>query len=82
MVSLADAQTKQKEIGESLLAGSFKYSVLFVTIDSSQFYNNAFVVLYGDYFLLFTEHHGYHIEHTDEVLKCNQFVRVEIEQVQ
>lgn len=75
MIPISEVKAKVAEIGKTLLStdSRFRRSVLLVTIDSSQFYRNAFVIKWKGFYLLFTEHHGYHFEHEDEVLRCLQF---------
>jgi hypothetical protein len=67
-LSYAEAQAKLAEIGKQLTAASFgKYMVAVIASDGSVFtYRYAFVVSYGGWFLVFTEHHGYHIYGDDE----------------
>jgi hypothetical protein len=65
--SIREANAKLCEIGATLRAGDFKGSVLVVTHDSIQFFDNALAKTYGEWLLVWTEHCGYFVHHEDEV---------------
>ncbi len=66
--SVREANAKLCEIGATLQAGDFTGSVFLVTRDSVQIYDNALAKRYGEWVLIWTEHHGYHVQHEDELV--------------
>lgn len=42
------------------------------------FYRNAFFLRHGDWVLVFTEHHRYHVYHEDELRGFWQYQAIEI----
>ncbi len=61
------------KIGSLLTAGMFKHTVYLVTHDSCNVWQNATAKTYGDFVLIWTEHHGDFFEHRDEILHFRLF---------
>jgi len=70
MISLKDAKELAKTIGSTLLATDVRFRrVVYLTdhCGSSLVYQPAFALRHGSYVLVFTEHHGYHVYHEEDL---------------
>ena len=72
-VTIQQARAKLESVGKSLRAGSFTNTVYLVTTDSANVWESALAKRYGEWVLIWTEHHGYRIEHRDEILHLRMF---------
>lgn len=64
---------------QELATKDFNQSVLFVTVDSVSFFENAFAESKEDHVFVFTEHHGFDFQHEDEVVSLRVFPRAYVE---
>lgn len=67
MTTIREANARLCEIGKALHAGDFHHTAILITHDSIQIFSGAIAKRFGDFLLLWTEHHGYHVEHRDEI---------------
>jgi hypothetical protein len=65
------------EVGLNATDPRFRRSVRIVMDDgSSIFHENAFVLKWGDWILMFTEHHGFETFFGEDLLFCAEYERI------
>lgn len=67
-MTIKEAVSYAKRRNKALGAYDFHNTVIWVTLDSCHTVRDALVERKADYWFLFTEHHGFEVQHDDEVV--------------
>ena len=86
MIPISKAEDRAKDIEAYLQATDprFRRALNIVFDDgTSLLFQDAFIVEWKEYYLIFTEHHRFHVYHKDDVLHFQQYNRIyEVERVE